>query len=88
MTPSLQRFWFRLRTQQEWYAVMHECREWFGSNWRSQPRVRRRLADARMRHHAPVHEVWFDVPDERFATWVAVKLSLEVCSDSRRQAAK
>jgi hypothetical protein len=32
--------------------------------------------------------VWFDVPDERFASWIAVKMALEVVSESKLKAAK
>ena len=27
--------------------------------------------------------VWFEVPDPRFATWIAVKMSLQVQSDTK-----
>jgi hypothetical protein len=32
--------------------------------------------------------VWFEVPDPRFATWVAVKMSVQVHSDAKYQAGK
>ena len=32
--------------------------------------------------------VWFEVPDPRFATWIAVKMSLQVQSDAKYNAAK
>jgi len=75
VTPLvMHRIWFRLHTVAEWYAVMKEARVMFGKNWRSQSRVKRRL------EHAPLWgislqpvPVWFEVPDETFATWVAVK---------------
>ena len=35
--------------------------------------------------HIPV---WFEVPDPRFATWVAVKMSVQVHSDAKYQAGK
>ena len=90
MTTEMKRFYFRLRSTQQWYAIMQECRQWFGSNWRGQPRVRRKLPDGRKRvisAQAPCL-VWFDVPDERFASWIAVKMALEVVSESKLKAAK
>ena len=28
-TPDLHRFWFVISTEQQWYAIMRECRAWF-----------------------------------------------------------
>jgi hypothetical protein len=83
---DLHRFWFCISTEQQWYAVMRECREWFGKNWRCMSKVRRKL-DGRLRVLAPV-AVWFEVPDPRFATWISVKYSLEVQSDAKQVTAK
>lgn len=80
---DLQRFWFSISTEQQWYAVMRECRVWFGKNWRCMSKVRRKLA-GRLRALGPV-SVWFEVPDPRFATWISVKYSLEVQSDRKCQ---
>jgi hypothetical protein len=82
------RLHFKLRTTQQWYELMRECRQWFGSNWRCQPRVRRKLSDEKYRHVTSPQRVWFEVPDERFASWVAVKMALEVASDSKLNTAK
>jgi hypothetical protein len=70
----MHRIWFRLHNVKEWYAVMKEARAMFGKNWRTQNRVKRRLEHNTMWGIAinPV-PVWFDVPDQTFATWVAVK---------------
>ena len=70
---------------------MRECRSWFGKNWRGMSKVRRKLVpryggSGRL-SHAPVM-VWFEVPDPRFATWVSVKFSLQVQSDSKFKANK
>jgi len=32
--------------------------------------------------------IWFEVPDPRFATWISIKLSMQVQSDAKFQAAK
>jgi hypothetical protein len=95
-TPDLQRFWVHVVTTEQWYAVMHECRAWFGKNWQCQGKVRKKLnsnsGSQYFRHSSPWAKqpsaVWFDVPDARWATWVATKLSLQVVADSKNQTGK
>jgi len=50
-------------------------------------KVRRKLGS---KHSRPVVAlpVWFEVPDPRFATWIAVKMSLQVQSDAKYQTNK
>ena len=71
----MHRIWFRLHTVEEWYAVMNEARVMFGKNWRTQSRVKRRLEHNNLwgLNAAQTVSVWFEVPDQTFATWVAVK---------------
>lgn len=59
-----------------WYAVMQEARTWFGKNWKTQPHVRKKLS--RYRSQTSPINVWFDVPDPKFGTWVAVKLAVRI----------
>ena len=71
----MHRIWFQLYTVKEWYAIMKEARAMFGTNWRTQSRVKRRLENKLLWSFSlpePV-PVWFEVPDQTFATWVAVK---------------
>ncbi len=70
----MHRIWFRLHSVEEWYAVMKEARAMFGKNWRTQSRVKRRLEHTSLWGVSlqPVL-IWFEVPDQTFATWVAVK---------------
>lgn len=85
---TLNRIYVSLTTQEQWYAVMRECRSWFGKNWKSQGRVKRKLSEAgRLRHYSSV-TVWFDVPDLRFATWISVKYSLQVAGEDKHKAGK
>lgn len=88
-TPELHRFWFYIRTTQQWYAVIRECREWFGKDWRGMSKVKRKLDThlTGITHRGPL-PVWFEVPDPRFATWVSVKLSLQVESDAKQKSGK
>jgi len=76
VTPLvMHRIWFQLHTVKEWYAVMNEARVMFGKNWRTQSRVKRRLEHNNLWGLNPAQTVpvWFEVPDQTFATWVAVK---------------
>ena len=84
---ELHRFWFAISTEQQWYAIMRECRTWFGRRWQTMSKVRRKL-NARYMSRGQMVMVWFEVPDPRFATWVSVKHSLQVHSDAKYQAAK
>ena len=79
---DLHRFWFLIGNEKQWYAVMAECREWFGKNWKCQNKVRRKLETYNYRHKKP-QLVWFEVPDPKFATWVSVKHSIQVQRDSK-----
>jgi len=88
-TQDLHRFWFDISTTDQWYAIMRECRVWFGANWRSMSKVKRKLSHLRTYgSRSRTVPVWFEVPDPRFATWVSVKMSLQIQSDAKYQAAK
>ena len=90
MEPGLHRIYVSVATQEQWYAVMRECREWFGKNWRTQPRVKRKLAENRRYGsvNKPGIPVGFEVPDLRFATWISVKMSLQVAGEDKHKAGK
>jgi len=83
----LNRFWFSLSNEKQWYAIMKECREWFGKNWKCQGKVRRKLESFGSRRQT-AQLIWFDIPDPKFATWVSVKLGIQVHSDSKLNANK
>ena len=88
-TTEMHRFWFHLTELDQWYAIMRECRVWFGPKWRSMSKVKRKLGQVRAYgSRSTTVPVWFEVPDPRFATWVSVKMSLQVQSDAKYQAAK
>lgn len=72
----MHRITFMLPNAEKWYAVMKEARSLYGKNWRSQPHVKRKLD--RQRWTKQVIPVWFEVPDQSFASWCAVKLAVEV----------
>ena len=83
-TPDLHRFYVSLATTEQWYAVMRECRAWFGTEWRTQPKIRRQLEH---KFDRPV-EAWFEVPDSQWSTWIATKLAVQVRSEDKFQANK
>ena len=83
-TPDLHRFYVSLTTTEQWYAVMQECRAWFGTDWRTQPKIRRRLT----RNFDNAVEAWFEVPDSQWSTWIATKLAVQVRSEDTAQANK
>jgi hypothetical protein len=84
---ELHRFYARVRTVEQWYAIMHECRAWFGQDWRSMPRVRRKLHPRYSSNMEPL-SVWFEVPDLRICTWIATKLALELTTRAPDSAGK
>ena len=86
-SQELHRFWFMISTEKQWYDIIRECRGWFGKNWHGMSKVRRKLTRYRPSITGGI-PVWFEVPDPRFATWVSVKMSIEVQSDAKYQGGK
>jgi hypothetical protein len=74
-TPELHRFWIKINSTNQWYQIIHEAQQWFHKNWRCQPKVKRRLQASTSK--AGIY-VWFDVPDPRWATWVATKMAVQI----------
>lgn len=76
ITPlSMHRITFLVKNTDQWYSLMKEARALYGKNWRSQPHAKRRLE--RNRWMQKDERIWFDVPDQSFASWCAVKLAIE-----------
>lgn len=69
----MHRFYVHLSTEEQWYNVIREANQWFGHNkWAGQANVRKKLIRPKLK---PL-EVWFEVPDLQFVTWLGVKYSL------------
>lgn len=69
----MHRFYVHLDTEEQWYKVIREANQWFGhKGWNGQGNVRRKLVRPKLK---PL-EVWFEVPDLQFVTWLGVKYSL------------
>ena len=75
----MHKLYFELSTTDQWYAIMREARAQFGSKWRSQSHVKRRLDRASSIWGMPgaKERVWFEVPDPAFGTWVAIKHAVQ-----------
>ena len=74
----MHRIQVELRDINTWYAVIRELNQVFGvNNWKGQNHVRRRLENL-IWDDSKTLWVWFDVPDEKIATWLAVKLAVTV----------
>lgn len=70
----MHKLFFELSSTSQWYAIMQDARAQFGQNWRSQSHVKRRLDRITMYKKGLVTErVWFEVPDLKFGTWIAIK---------------
>lgn len=84
-TQELHRIYFMISRPEQWYAIMKECRQTFGKNWRCQSKVLRKLAQPKRFGYYPVHPaikaVWFEIPNLAVATWIALKLGIEVRRD-------
>ena len=74
----MHRIQVELRNVKDWYAVIRELNQVFGTNkWKGQHHVKRRLENLIWDNDKSIW-VWFDVPDEKIATWLAVKLAVTV----------
>jgi|688.fasta_scaffold25036_3 hypothetical protein len=81
---ELHRFYFMISTPEQWYGIMKDCRREFGRNWACQSKVLRKLKTPKWGYYRTSKvpfPVWFDIPNQAFATWIAVKFSIEVRSD-------
>jgi len=67
----MHRIWFNISSTDVWYSIQREAKKLYGQNWKSQSRVKRKLDN--IWGNQVTHQVWFDVPDPGFATWISVK---------------
>ena len=86
-TQDLHRFWFSISNEKQWYAIIAECRAWFGKNWKGQNKVRRKLDNYGLTRPRS-QSIWFEVPDPRFATWISIKHGIRVESDNKKNSGK
>jgi hypothetical protein len=74
----MHRIQIELHDVKTWYAVIRELNQVVGTgNWKGQNHVKRRLEDLIWQDSKCIW-VWFDVPDVKIATWLAVKLAVQV----------
>jgi hypothetical protein len=77
---NLYRIYFLIHDVSVWYAIMREARIQFGNNWRSQPRIKKKLL--RQKWQPTNQTVWFEVPNPAFASWVGIKLGVVPKADA------
>lgn len=82
-TPlPVHRIWVEIGSTEVWYKIIAEANREFGiRGWKGQSGAKRRLDRCnRMWLSAlkTTERVWFDVPDEKFATWIAIKYAVTV----------
>jgi len=70
---SMHRVYMELDDFRVWYKIIREANKLYGKNWRGQQGVKRRLTSSPVR--GP-QMIWFEVPDEKFATWIALKYAV------------
>ena len=83
VTPlPMHRIWIEIGSTKVWYKIIAEANREFGiRGWRSQSGVKRRLdrlGSLWLPNAKSTERVWFDVPDEKFATWIAIKYAVTV----------
>lgn len=68
-----------VKHRDQWYQIIREANRCFGlGQWRSQAKVLRRLNRSEWTPN-PVR-VWFDVPNQEFASWIGIKYGVEIVS--------
>ena len=78
-TPSpMHRVYMEVGSVAVWYKIIREANALYGRNWRGQSGVKRRLSHNIWLHDNKQERVWFDVPDEKFSTWVAIKCGVTI----------
>ena len=70
----MHRIWFDIASTDVWYSIQREAKKLYGNDWRSQARVKRKLDN--IWGNPSSHLIWFDVPDQSFASWISVKYAV------------
>lgn len=79
---QLYRIVVELESSKQWYSIIREAQRIFGhGNWSGQSRIKRKLESSWGRKKI---NVWFDVPDVSFASWISVKLAVRVVSATNK----
>ena len=78
-TPSpMHRVYMEISSVELWYKIIREANSLYGRNWRGQSGAKRRLSHNIWLDSTKQERVWFDVPDEKFGTWVAIKCGVTI----------
>jgi hypothetical protein len=78
-TPlPMHRVYMEIGSVELWYKIIREANSLYGRNWRGQSGAKRRLSHNIWLDEKKQERVWFDVPDEKFGTWVAIKCGVTI----------
>ena len=78
-TPSsMHRVYMEIGSTEVWYKIIREANALYGRNWRGQSGAKRRLSHNIWLDSKKQERIWFDVPDEKFGTWVAIKCGVTI----------
>ena len=64
---------FEIATIDDWYMIIKECKNWFGTDWSGQKGVRKKFQKTQWIMSS--HKVWFVVPDPAFKTFMDLKMT-------------
>ena len=75
----MHRVYMEIGSVELWYKIIREANALYGRNWRGQSGAKRRLShniwDLGHQHQVVC---WFEVPDEKFGTWIALKYAVSL----------
>lgn len=60
----------KVHNEQQWYGIIRELNQMLGKDWKGQKHVRRKFSKTTM----PL-TIWFEVPDEKIASYLKLKYS-------------
>jgi hypothetical protein len=66
----MHRFTVDCYNEDQWYDIIRECKRLFKNDWRGQRHVLKKLKNKN--HQKPI-KIWFEIPDNRFASYITLK---------------
>jgi len=69
----MHKVYFNICQIEQWYEIINELRRWFGTDWKGQRGVRKKLQKTMWSFDN--HSIWFMVPDLKFKTFMDLKMS-------------
>lgn len=69
----MHKIYFEIRYIEQWYQIIKELRSWFGTEWKGQRGIRKKLNKSMWSLES--HTIWFFVPDLAFKTFMDLKIT-------------